>query len=66
MIVKLNGEEKEIDNALTISQLLESLGIAKGNVAIELNENVILKRKYEYTILKDNDCLEIVRFVGGG
>lgn len=35
-------------------------------IAVEINGNIIPKSKYDTTILKDNDIIEIVSFVGGG
>lgn len=35
-------------------------------IAAELNGNIIPKSEYESVILKDDDVLEVVSFVGGG
>ena len=35
-------------------------------VAVERNGEIIARTEYDSTRLMDSDCLEIVRFVGGG
>ncbi len=35
-------------------------------VAVERNGEIVVRAEYESTQLTDVDCLEIVRFVGGG
>ena len=35
-------------------------------VAIELNKKILEKSNYKKTILKNNDNVEIVHFIGGG
>lgn len=67
MRLKVNGEHYEIErDVLTISELLKDLGIVPERVAVEVNLRVIKKADYEGCILKDNDSVEIVYFVGGG
>lgn len=66
MKVKINGKEKQLDDGLTVRQLLKQLNIPFETVVVELNGDIIYKEEYEKIILKDNDKVEIVRFVGGG
>ena len=42
------------------------MGISGQRVAVEINEEIVPKAKYDETILKDEDTVEVVRFVGGG
>jgi sulfur carrier protein len=51
---------------LNIDSLLEELSIPKDKVAIELNRKVLHKENYTKTVLKNNDQVEIVTFIGGG
>jgi thiamine biosynthesis protein ThiS len=62
----INGEDREFDSPLTISSLLESLGMKPDRVAVELNRELIPRERWNATQLTDNDKLEIVHFVGGG
>lgn len=66
MQITINGEKKTIDNNTTLTALLNELNIDAQKVAVELNRNIIDKSDYSKTILKENDSLEIVSFIGGG
>lgn len=66
MKIFLNGEERGFLDGLTVSALLEGIGIQKERVAVELNLEIVPKKNFEDTVLKDGDRVEIVNFVGGG
>lgn len=64
-MVKINGEQ--LDKAgKSVSEVLAEMGISGQRVAVEINEEIVPKAKYDETILKDEDTVEVVRFVGGG
>ncbi len=65
MHLTINGEEKQIPDQLTVSQLLEHLRIV-GPVAVERNRVIIPRAQHGTASLEDGDMLEIVHFVGGG
>ena len=62
----INGEGRQFDSALTLSALLERLGMKPDRVAIELNRELVPRERWPRTQLADDDKLEIVHFVGGG
>jgi thiamine biosynthesis protein ThiS len=66
MRLTINGEEHEIAAPLTLSSLIEQLGMKGDRVAVELNRDIIRREQWPETALKDGDRLEIVHFVGGG
>ena len=66
MKIRVNGEEKEIENGLTVSRLLEELQIRPGRVVVELNRDIVSREAHGSILLKEGDALEIVHFVGGG
>ncbi len=66
MKIRLNGEEKEIADGLSVAQLLEELQIRSGRVIVELNRDIVSREAHASTLLKGGDALEIVHFVGGG
>ncbi len=66
MQVRLNGELREIPDGLTVAGLLAHLGVKAPRVAVEVNEAVVTKDRYEAHALQANDVVEIVAFVGGG
>jgi sulfur carrier protein len=66
MKIRVNGEEREIENGLNVARLLEELQIRPGRVVVELNRNIVSRETHASTQLKEGDTLEIVHFVGGG
>jgi sulfur carrier protein len=66
MQLKLNGEIREVPDGTTVSGLLAQLGVKAPRVAVEVNEAVVTKDRYEAHALRAGDAVEIVAFVGGG
>ncbi len=66
MRITVNGEQKTFRKDLTIALLISKYRLKKESVAVELNHKIIKKADYEKSILRDNDRVEIVHFVGGG
>ena len=64
-MVKINGEEKNVDG-MTLQEYLTMEKYNPKQIAVECNEEIVPKRNYETFIFKENDRIEIVRFVGGG
>ena len=64
--IKINGKLSMINDNLSLSELLKKLKIPLKKVAIELNEEIIDKNNLNKLILKRNDKIEIVHFIGGG
>jgi sulfur carrier protein len=64
-MVKVNGKEMDIAGQ-SISEFLKSTDYDLRVIAVERNEEIVLKSMYDKTILKDEDVVEIVSFVGGG
>ena len=64
--IKINGKIKSIIENSKLSELLKHLKIPLNKVAIELNEEIIDKKKINKIKLNKNDKIEIVHFIGGG
>ena len=64
--IKLNGKFITVQQSLSIKSLVEKHKIPIKMVAIELNKKILKKSNYKKTILKNNDNVEIVHFIGGG
>tara|TARA_Y100000590_G_scaffold290216_1_gene326658 strand:+ start:5907 stop:6125 length:219 start_codon:yes stop_codon:yes gene_type:complete len=64
--IQLNGSSYEINNGTSLNELLNKLKIKKDKVAIEVNGEIVEKKKYHKLILNGNDKVEIVHFIGGG
>ncbi len=64
--IKINGKSNIIDDKTNLSVLLRDLKVPLRKVAIELNREIVDKKKLDKIFLKTNDKLEIVHFIGGG
>ena len=64
--IQLNGDLYEINNGISLNELLNKLKIQKNKVAIEVNGEIVEKNKYPNLILNKGDKVEIVHFIGGG
>jgi len=64
--VFLNGKNKTIGEKTNLNLLLEELSIESNKVAIEINGVVVSKNDYEKKIIRKNDKIEIVHFIGDG
>jgi sulfur carrier protein len=62
----VNGKLQTFDNVSNIIQLLEALAIARDQVAVMVNGDVIRRADHETTALHDGDSVEIITIVGGG
>lgn len=62
----INGKKEELEEEMTISQLLKARKIRPEVVTVELNDNIIEREKYGDTTLKEGDRLELVYYMGGG
>ena len=66
MIIHLNGKPQEFDEPLNITQLVEIIEVRVHLFVVEHNNNIVHKDDYDTVLLKDQDKIEIVSFVGGG
>ena len=64
--IKLNGKVKQINENSKIQNLVNDLKIPIKKVAIELNEEILDKKRLNKIKIKENDKIEIVHFIGGG
>jgi thiamine biosynthesis protein ThiS len=64
--IKVNGKNKTFDNQSSLHRLINDLKIPIKKVAIELNKEIVDKKKLKNIKLKNNDVVEIVHFIGGG
>tara|TARA_B110000196_G_scaffold240611_1_gene209117 strand:- start:311 stop:529 length:219 start_codon:yes stop_codon:yes gene_type:complete len=64
--IQLNGSSYEVNDGTNLKELLNKLKIKNNKVAIEVNGEIIEKKKYLNLILKKDDKVEIVHFIGGG
>jgi thiamine biosynthesis protein ThiS len=66
LTIRLNGEPFELAAPVTITALLAELAIDPRRVAVEHNLDIIKRGRYDSTLIREGDEVEIVNFVGGG
>ena len=66
MKLTINGEERTVQEGITLAELLEQLALGTKYIGVERNKEVVSFRNYAETVLADGDNLEIVTLVGGG
>lgn len=64
--IHLNGKEREVAADITVSGLLDQLGLVPGMVVVERNREILARDSYPSVRLSEGDRLELVHFVGGG
>ena len=66
MLILQNGKVTLIRENTNLLKLIDNLKIPIKKVAIEVNHEIMDKKKLTGKILKKNDKIEIVHFIGGG
>tara|TARA_B100001057_G_scaffold382441_1_gene388502 strand:- start:2633 stop:2851 length:219 start_codon:yes stop_codon:yes gene_type:complete len=64
--IKLNGKVNSVIENISLLKLANNLKIPLKKVAIELNQEIVDKKKLNKINLKKDDKIEIVHFIGGG
>ncbi|CAM2963710.1 sulfur carrier protein ThiS [Helicobacter burdigaliensis] len=66
MQIKLNGEAIDIAPDTTLLDLLEQYKIETKSIVVAINLESIKKEQWSSYILKENDTIECLTFLGGG
>ena len=70
MKLKVNGEAYELAAAssggATVAQLVQQMGLSGQPVAVEVNKQLVPKRRHGEATLREGDVIEVVTLVGGG
>ena len=64
--IRVNGEHRRVNGGITITEMLNELGLDPHRVAVERNLAVVERSKFAELMVEDGDDYEIVHFVGGG
>ena len=64
--IQLNGRKISVKQKLSVFDLLVRYKLDEKKIAIELNGKIINKKMYKKKMIKNNDKIEIVHFIGGG
>ena len=66
MQVVINSQTRQVGSSMTVADLLRELETPPERVAVEINRELVTRKKFEETMLHEGDTIEIVTFVGGG
>jgi sulfur carrier protein len=66
MQITVNGEAREIPDDLSAAALVEQLGLAGKRLAMEVNQEILPRGRFEQHRFQPGDRVEIVQAIGGG
>lgn len=66
LVIQVNGEPREVQENLSLPELVAGLNLKAEQIAIELNHSVVRRVHWPSVFLQADDKVEIVHFVGGG
>ena len=66
MKVIINGQDKILEDDLSLQEIIQNLNIEDKVMACAVNMDIVKKECWSSYILKDNDTIELLNFVGGG
>lgn len=67
MKITINGEAKELRDGLSITELLVVENVEMPEmVSVQLNDEFLKQDEYAATIVKENDDINFLYFMGGG
>jgi thiamine biosynthesis protein ThiS len=64
--VTVNGKDRRVSPGLTVTGLLEELGLNPALVVVERNREILERSSYVEVSVDAGDVFELVHFVGGG
>jgi sulfur carrier protein len=65
--IKVNGNEQEISNPVSLTELIALNNVAQPSmVSIQLNGEFVVRDDYDSTLVKEDDEVDFLYFMGGG
>ena len=64
--ITVNGKQMAVNFKYSLKNLIDKLKLPIKKVAIELNREIVNRKRITKIILKSGDRIEIVNFIGGG
>ena len=62
----MNGREISVNKGTNLGNLINKFKFPLSKIAIEKNNLIVEKKKISKILLRPNDKIEIVHFIGGG
>ncbi|CAN5641921.1 hypothetical protein BH23GEM10_BH23GEM10_03790 [soil metagenome] len=66
MTITVNGEQRDVADNATVTDLLASLELHPRLVVVEHNREILDRAVFDATHISAGDSIELVHFVGGG
>ena len=66
MKIIINGDNKVFDDGISLQEIITILKIEDKVMAAAVNMEIVKKEEWKTFILKEDDTLELLQFVGGG
>ncbi|MHC6179064.1 sulfur carrier protein ThiS [Clostridium sp. JNZ X4-2] len=67
MNIEINGKNKDIREGLTVTEILKIEDVKMPDmVSVQLNDEFVDRANFGSTILKENDKIDFLYFMGGG
>ena len=64
--INLNGRPLFLPKGTSVYEVIKKNKLYLNKIAVELNKEIINKKKIKKILLKNKDKIEIVHFIGGG
>ena len=64
--INLNGKPLFLPKGTTVYKVIKKNKLKLNKIAVEVNREIINKKKINKILLKNKDKIEIVHFIGGG
>ena len=64
--IRLNGKVREVAEGISIRRLLDELGLQPMRVAVQWNQDIVKRDRYEEVVLQPGDTVEILTIMAGG
>ncbi|HVJ49046.1 sulfur carrier protein ThiS [Desulfitobacterium sp.] len=67
MVIKVNGKEVNLEKEVTIKELLVIQQVQMPDyVTVQVNEELVDQGRFNEVVVKDQDTVEFLYFMGGG
>jgi len=66
MQIILNGKQVEIEKEMTLAEFIRIKDLEPERIVLEHNFDIARREDWDRIVLKENDRLEVLKFVGGG
>ena len=64
--ITVNGRNVELNESMTVEQMLDRVEVPRNYLAVEVNAEVVPREEYTAHVIQNGDQIELVTLVGGG